>query len=241
LIASFEKNFIFIKTKKTAGTSIEIVLSKYCGQRDIITPISIEDELLRMRFGAFPRNFTSSKILETIHKLALLTRIKRLATKTRIVCEKRSIFLNHMGAKEIKAKVGNDFWFHAKKVSIERHPYEKAISQAYYRLSKMKAYRNLVFHEIIDSLIDEGAYRNFDRYSIDGAVAVDYVMRFEDLNKEMKRFARLCALPRIERLPKAKSGLRTDTRSAFEILSKSQKNRIQDVCKEEFELLGYEF
>ena len=31
---------IFLKTKKTASTSIELLLSKICGKNDIITPVS---------------------------------------------------------------------------------------------------------------------------------------------------------------------------------------------------------
>ena len=39
-IVSYNKNFIFIKTNKTAETSMEVALSKFCGAEDVITPIS---------------------------------------------------------------------------------------------------------------------------------------------------------------------------------------------------------
>ena len=38
-IVSFKHGFIFIKTRKTAGTSIEVDLSKRVGTEDIVTPI----------------------------------------------------------------------------------------------------------------------------------------------------------------------------------------------------------
>jgi hypothetical protein len=41
MIASRLHNFIFIKTMKTAGTSIEMALSPHCGPDDILTPISV--------------------------------------------------------------------------------------------------------------------------------------------------------------------------------------------------------
>ena len=40
MIVSHKYKFIFIKTRKTAGTSIEYNLSKYLGKEDIITPSS---------------------------------------------------------------------------------------------------------------------------------------------------------------------------------------------------------
>lgn len=58
MIISHQHKFIFIKTKKTAGTSIEIALSKICGEQDIITPVSPEDEKTRMALGyRGPQNY----------------------------------------------------------------------------------------------------------------------------------------------------------------------------------------
>jgi len=51
MIISHKHRFVFIKTRKTAGTSMEIALSKYCGPDDIITPISPNDESTRRSLG----------------------------------------------------------------------------------------------------------------------------------------------------------------------------------------------
>ena len=40
MIVSHKHKFIFLKTKKTAGTSIELALTKLCGDDDIITPLT---------------------------------------------------------------------------------------------------------------------------------------------------------------------------------------------------------
>ncbi|WP_275670288.1 hypothetical protein [Okeania hirsuta] len=41
MIISHKYKFIFLKTIKTSGTSIEIYLSRFCGDDDVITPISL--------------------------------------------------------------------------------------------------------------------------------------------------------------------------------------------------------
>jgi hypothetical protein len=39
MIISHKHRFIFVKTLKTAGTSIEVFLSRHCGPHDVLTPI----------------------------------------------------------------------------------------------------------------------------------------------------------------------------------------------------------
>jgi hypothetical protein len=50
LIISHRHRFIFLKTRKTAGTSVEIALSRFCGPDDVIRR-SPGDEALRRELG----------------------------------------------------------------------------------------------------------------------------------------------------------------------------------------------
>ena len=79
MILSHKNKFIFIKSFKTASTSLEIALSKYCGEKDIITPIVSEDEKIRKMIGyKGPQNYKSP-----------------------------DVFAEHMSAKEIKSNISS--------------------------------------------------------------------------------------------------------------------------------------
>jgi hypothetical protein len=47
MIINHQYRFISIKVQKTAGASVEIALSQFCGPTDVITPPHKKDEVLR--------------------------------------------------------------------------------------------------------------------------------------------------------------------------------------------------
>ena len=106
MILSYTNNFLFIKTRKTAGTSIEIALSLKCSKKDVITPISPNDEIIRKRlFGLLPRNFSSSGKLEEAYRNAIIHEdIDRINSSRKLV-KKRQIYWNHISADLIKKTV----------------------------------------------------------------------------------------------------------------------------------------
>ena len=60
-----KSNMLFLKPRKVAVTSFEIALSRSAGTADIVTPISLEDELIRTdQKGQLPINWSRQPELE---------------------------------------------------------------------------------------------------------------------------------------------------------------------------------
>jgi len=98
MIVSHKYQYIFLKTTKIAGTSIEISLSRFCDPDDIITPISLQDELMRKKPGIFPRNYKNHTcLLKSGEDNSSLELVQKSKSKT--------IFWNHIKAQEIKVRI----------------------------------------------------------------------------------------------------------------------------------------
>jgi len=237
MIVSFAKNFIFLKTRKTGGTTVEIALTPSCGPADILAPITFEDELLRLEDGKpAARNFASDRQLEADIAAAVLARREDEFYRLKRLAARQGAFRNHMTASEARERVPRRFWDSAFKFTVERHPYEKVVSRAYW--DSRKAAESDI-GELIDRAIadlDDGRAV----YTIDGAVAVDRILRLEALEDEMKALAGRLGLSLPVTLPKAKGSFRADRRPAREILSERQRAAIFERQKQTFELMGYE-
>ena len=122
MIVSHEHRFIFLKTAKTAGTSIEIALSKYCSPDDTVTPIFVEDERTRAELGyQGPANY-----LIPYGQYSRLDWCQFVATRRRLK------FLNHSPAAHVQQYVESDIWNSYFKFSVERNPWDKLVSYYYW-------------------------------------------------------------------------------------------------------------
>lgn len=240
MIVSFEHAFIFLKTRKTGGTSVEIALTPWCGAEDILTPISVEDEVARMLEGAVQaRNYSTDPTLETAFTRAVLARDGPGGTAIVGMLMRRGDFYNHVPAATVQAKLPRDFWNKAFKFTIERHPYEKVFSRAYFEMSKVGA-SPTELESFVWRAIDAGIIDDTGIYTIDGAIVVDELMRQENIEEDFQRIASRLGLAKPKSLPKAKSISRPDRRPAREFLSLEQRRSIFRQCERTFGLLGYE-
>jgi hypothetical protein len=238
MIVSFEHNYVFIKSRKTSGTSMEIALASSAGPHDVITPLATDDELARFELfpDALPRNFSDSPELEEKYRSAVRSKNSKAMSQMRKseLLDHFKLY-NHASAKRAKKFLEDEFWNRSYKFTIERHPYEKAVSMAYFRLGDRQ------FDAVLDEVVDRGKYRNYDLYADNGSIVADFIIRYEKFAEDVKKVEdKLKDVEIVARYPSAKSGYRPDRKPAAETLNKRQREKVQEVCAEEFELMGYE-
>ena len=152
MIASHRHRFVFVKTRKTAGTSLEIALSRHCGPDDIVTRISPADEELRAAAGGVPpQNDDTSPSSYA-----------------------------HMGARRVIKVIGRETWDDYFTFAVERNPFDVVASS--WRYSARKPSFTKTFAEFVRTprRLDRLAL-NERLYRMDGQVVVDRVYRYEDL------------------------------------------------------------
>lgn len=228
MIAARKHNFIFLKTMKTAGTSVELALSPHCGPNDIITPISAQHDIRRLKDdGVAPRNFAPGDVVDRYRKALRKGNQKLIKRALREDRGRLDILGSQVTCRRVREFVGEDFWRAAFKFAVERHPYEKAVSLA--------AMNGL---SIADTVFFDLRYIGYRSYTINDYMAVDHVIRFDDLVHEMKVLMERFGMP-WRGLPHARASDR-DRRPAREQLSLQQRLFVQEMCALEFELFGWE-
>ena len=230
MIISHKYKFVFLKTNKTAGTSIEIALSKYCGADDIITPITAEDEKTRMGLGYLgPQNYASP-----IWDYGVRDVVKTLRKGKR-----KARFYNPISAKKVRAYLGDQVWDSYYKFCFERNPWDRIVSLYYWRC---KSDPQLTISEFVGSTVPLVLKRRgFELYTIDGQIAVDKICRFENLSEELEVVLKQFGISEKLELPRAKSRFRRDKRSYRDILGEEEKVKIAELFCDEISLFGYEF
>ena len=229
MIISHEHKFIFIKTAKTAGTSIEVFLSQQCGPQDIVTPIAPPVE------GHEPRNH--ERLVNPISEL--LRQPEGLLAALRNVFKRRKKFYNHMPAWLIQQRVSGDVWNDYFKFCVERNPWDKVLS--HYHMTASRAGGSLS----LDQYLAGGRFPiNYFRYTDrSGArIIVDRVVRYENLVSDLAEvFAQINVRFEGNLGVRAKSEYRTDYTPYQEVFNADQRRIVEQAFAKEIELHGYRF
>ena len=192
MIISHRHKFIFIKSEKTAGTSVEAALSGHCGGADMVTPV-----------GDYW--FNRDERGEWIHSVM-----------------NAEGFYQHDPAAEVRRKLDPTIWGDYLKFTIIRNPWDRVVSLYSWEARnkpELKPQKSFVhrlgvpFNEFAETKkafaqFVKGEWKTNDRfYLIDGEVCVDFVIRYERLESDLQELCGRLGLPRVE-LPRLKSGMR---------------------------------
>ena len=222
MLVSHRKKFIYTKTIKTAGTSVESYFEQYC-----------------MPEGEWKESHSREEYVSETGIIGYRGPNRKGLT-----------WYNHMPARKILKLVGPDIWESYYKFTVVRNPFDKLISE-YFMLDYRKKNRSLIEKisamkrrilkrespidrvkgktevERFRSWIQEGGGSiDRDKYIIGGQVCVDYFIRFDDLHEGLKHVCNNLRVPfEYSRIPKFKSGYR------------HQKIKIHDYYSKEIELI----
>ncbi|MFQ6551475.1 hypothetical protein AAD018_003910 [Aestuariibius insulae] len=170
-LISHDHELIFLKTAKTAGTSVEMFLEAICSGSD--TPV-----LERTHARQTERLIVGMRLVEKAERLPL-----------------DEVWYNHMPAAEIRDRLGPERWDRYRKVTTVRNPFDLAVSRFHWTAERRG---DLPIPEDVDRqreafshFVKTAVFRSSaDITHIDGVFAVDHILRFETLPADLRT---LCA------------------------------------------------
>jgi len=211
MILSHKHKFIFIKTKKTAGTSLEIALSAICGEQDIITPISPADEKTRVQRGYLGAQ-----------------------NHAQLQC------FNHMSAQHVKALIGADVWDSYYKFCFERNPWDKVISWYYWEIKNGRpmSFEDFMASGHFAAVGRSGGH---DLYTDkQGDILLDDVHLYENMPQAILNIQNKLGVT-LPVLPNAKGQFRDNKQPYSDFYSDGHKNMVAKAFAREIDKFDYRF
>ncbi len=238
MLVSHRYKFIYLKTVKTGGTSVESYFEKFC-----------------MHEGEW----------EFAHKRdEYESKAGIIGYRGKHAKQKAKKWYNHQSAAEIKSLLGDEIWDDYYKFCVIRNPFDKLISGYYFNEHRKK---NRTFGEktkvTLRNIIKKGrftdykrgnseieSFRNwiksggkiFDRnkYVLDGKICVDYFIRQELMNEGIKEVCEKLNIPyEVDRIPQLKGGIRKSKRKVKDYYDEETIAIVKNIYDLELEYFGY--
>jgi len=169
VIYNISYNFIFVKPRKVAGTSIEIALSALSDHQTILTPLSKVDEISRKKFTDFnAQNFNYSPNKNWLRQIKVAS--KRISKMQRL-----RYFYNHMTLDEICDAIGPQHFNTAHKISVYRPPHDYVISCYFHYNSSLENFENWYWKN------RKHIFSITDSYNLGSVFHIDFMIDFRDL------------------------------------------------------------
>jgi len=176
MIALLSRNLLFIKTRKTASTSVEVALSRFATDRDVLTPLSPADENLRKSLGySGAQNWENPWVGSSRTSISAGDEI-----------DSQHSAYNHMSLVEAAQFLGETVdSLHV--VSVVRNPWERVISRYYYNRSEpMKSVDGFRAWLLKNPSVIAENEKQLE--SAENSNSIQY-LRFESLSRDAARLA----------------------------------------------------
>lgn len=224
MILSHRHRFIFLKTRKTAGTSIEVWLQQHCGAEDVVTPVEPPEP------GHLPRNHRG--LFDPRAELRGLDyfpdRPLRSWKWSLHDLLRRRRFYNHISARLVRDRIPAEVWDGYWKWCVERPAVDKVVSDYFMQRAadeglSMDAY--LAGHPLP---INHPIY--CDR---DGRPLVDQVIPYASLQQELGALAGRLGIPFDGLRSRAKGSYKPAGVAAQDVVTPAHRAHILEAFAEE--------
>jgi hypothetical protein len=192
VMVSHVNKFIFMKTRKTAGTSIEMYLEPFCAPPGHV--VSEKTATIATEYGIVGERFKGG---EGERAAGIDLR-------------------NHASASSVRDTVGNDAWQNYTRVTSVRNPFDRMVSQFYWiKRHKAEKLQTKPFEKIKarfrSFVLAERSANDRDVVYIDDSFVIHEAIRYENMLGDLTRLAdKLGFDPSATQLPMTKetAGLR---------------------------------
>ena len=220
MLLSHRHRFIYTKTLKTAGTSVEIYFEDAC------IPADMEID-------------QGHHIGETVTPAGVIG--------YRGPAPAGSTWYNHMCAREIRELVGGAVWDGYYKFCVVRNPFDKVVSYWWFTVNSKQQYqyKDADFARVRSDFADwcvtrSGDAVDRDTYVIDGRLAMDFFIKYESLLDGLAQVCRRVCYPyRPERLGTYKGDARATRRPFCEYHDQRTIAAVQAAFSWELDWFGY--
>lgn len=217
MLISHRKKFIYTKTVKTAGTSVESYFEKYC-----------------MPEGEWQ---FADKRNQYVGVSGIIG--------ARGPDIKGSEWYNHMSAADIRSKIGAHVWDSYFKFCVVRNPFDKLVSMFFFRKEKgtLEVEDKGETVDCFRAWISKGVPVPDRRQYLDkGEICMNYFIRYENLANDIKSVCDHLGLPfESYNIPTLKSGIRDQSIEIHDFYSEEIVQMVSKAYEFELKEFGYRF
>lgn len=219
MLVSHRHQFIYLKTIKTAGTSVEIYFERFCVPSGEDAPAQHGREAAVSAAGIVGFRGADTSGQE---------------------------WYNHMPARLLRERLGSEAWDAYFKFCAIRNPFDKAVSWFWFSLpeSDRRELSAATFATVRAAfsrwIAPDVLPRDRDVYTIDGREAVDAFVRYEHLEDDLSKICAGIGVPWVPRaLGRYKSEFRTRAEPFAEYYEAAEERIVRDVYGWELGRFGY--